>query len=218
MMKYKAILFDLDGTLLDTLKDIGNASNRVLLKHRFPVHPIDSYRNFVGDGVKTLFARALPADKVSDPLIRTCIKEFEEEYSRTWNDETTLYPGISEMLDLVRARGLKMAVLSNKPHEFTKYCVEAFFPEWEFDVVQGIHASIPHKPDPTGALSIARRLGIAPASFLYLGDTGTDMQTACTAGMFPVGALWGFRSSEELIENGAKVVVSHPLEISGFFQ
>ncbi len=218
MMKYKAILFDLDGTLLDTLKDIGNASNRVLLKHQFPVHPIDSYRQFVGDGVNTLFARALPPEKATDPLIRICMKEFEEEYAGTWNEETTLYPGISEMLDLVRARGLKMAVLSNKPHEFTRYCVEAFFPEWEFNVVQGIHASIPHKPDPAGALAIAHRVGIAPGSFLYLGDTGTDMRTARTAGMFPVGALWGFRSSEELIENGAKALASHPLEIAQFLQ
>jgi phosphoglycolate phosphatase len=142
------------------------------------------------------------------------MKEFEQEYSKTWNNETSLYPGISEMLELIRARGLKMSILSNKPHEFTRYCVEAFFPEWEFDLVQGIHASIPHKPDPTGALAIARRLGIAPASFLYLGDTGTDMQTARAAGMFPIGALWGFRSSEELIENGAKVVVSEPSEVA----
>jgi phosphoglycolate phosphatase len=214
MMKYKAILFDLDGTLLDTLKDIGNAANQVLSKRQFPVHPIDSYRNFVGDGVNTLFTRALPEDKISDSLIQACMKEFEQEYSKTWNNETSLYPGISDMLDYIRARGLKMSILSNKPHEFTRYCVEAFFSEWEFDLVQGIHASIPHKPDPTGALAIARRLGIAPASFLYLGDTGTDMQTARAAGMFPIGALWGFRSSEELIENGAKVVVSDPSEVA----
>jgi phosphoglycolate phosphatase len=216
MLKYKAILFDLDGTLLDTLKDIGDAANRVLLKRQFPAHPIDSYRLFVGDGLNTLFTRALPPDKINENLVRSCMKEFEQEYSKNWNNETSAYPGVSEMLDLVRSRGLKMSILSNKPHEFTQYCVEAFFPEWEFDIVQGIQASIIHKPDPSGALAIARRLGIAPTSFLYLGDTGTDMQTARAAGMFPIGALWGFRSSEELIENGAKVVISHPMGIEEF--
>jgi len=215
-MKYKAILFDLDGTLLNTLKDIGNAANNVLSKRQFPIHPIDSYRHFVGDGINTLFRRALPADKINNSLLQTCMKDFEQEYSRTWNNDTSLYPGISEMLDLIRARGLKMSILSNKPHEFTRYCVEAFFPEWEFDAVQGVHASIPHKPDPAGAVSISRRLGIAPSSFLYLGDTGTDMQTARAAGMFPIGVLWGFRSSEELIENGAKEVIGHPMDIERF--
>jgi phosphoglycolate phosphatase len=217
MKKYKAILFDLDGTLLDTLNDIGNAANRVLAKHQFPVHPVDAYRYFVGDGVKTLFARALPADKQNDSIIQTCMKDFEHEYSRNWNNETSLYPGIQEMLDLMQARGLKMAILSNKPQEFTQYCVEGFLYNWNFEAVNGFQASIPPKPHPAGALAIARQMGIAPASFIYLGDTGTDMQTASAAGMYPVGALWGFRSSDELTENGAKVVVNNPLEVAELY-
>lgn len=213
MTKIKAILFDLDGTLLDTLKDLGNAVNRVLSLHHFPVHTIDAYRYFVGDGLRTMIVRALPADKRDASLIKTCMDEFDREYAKNWNDETSLYPGIPEMLDALQSRGLKMAVFSNKPHKFTQECVEAFFSGWEFEIVMGIQSSIPHKPDPTGALAIARHVGVAPASFLYLGDTGTDMQTACSAGMYPVGALWGFRSLDELKENGAKAVVNHPSEV-----
>lgn len=214
MMKYKAILFDLDGTLLNTLNDIGNAVNRVLSRRNFPTHAMDAYRNFVGDGIRTLIVRSLPAENQDASLIRACMDEFNREYDKTWNIETSLYPGIEDMLDLVQDRGLRLAVFSNKPHDFTQNCVDAFFPYREFEVVLGIKESIPHKPDPTGALTIARRMGVAPSSFLYLGDTGTDMQTARAAGMYPVGALWGFRSADELIENGAKAVVSHPEEVA----
>lgn len=214
-MRYKAILFDLDGTLLNTLNDIGNAVNRVLSRQHFPIHPIDAYRYFLGDGVKMLITRALAADKRHEPLIHRCMEEFTQEYARNWNRETTLYPGISEMLDMVQARGLKLAIFSNKPQEFTQYCADEFLSKWIFEVVLGHQASIPHKPDPTGALAIAHQIGMAPVSFLYLGDTGVDMQTACAAGMFPVGALWGFRSLAELEANGAKVVVHHPLDVAG---
>jgi len=214
MRKYKAILFDLDGTLLDTLNDLGNAANRVLSRHHFPVHIMDAYRYFVGDGIRMLITRALPADRQDESLIQICTEEFNREYAQSWNNETSLYPGIEDMLDLVQDRGLRLAIFSNKPHEFTRDCVEAFLYKWEFDVVQGNQASIPHKPDPAGALAIARRMGIAPSSFLYLGDTNVDMQTARAAGMFPVGALWGFRSSDELIESGAKVLVGHPAEVA----
>jgi len=214
MKKYKAILFDLDGTLLDSLNDIANAANRVLSKRQFPAHPVDAYKYFVGDGTKTLFARALPEDKRSDSIIQICMKEFEQEYSKNWNDETSLYPGIEEMLDLIQDHGFKMAILSNKPQEFTQYCVDAFLYKWPFEEVSGFQTSLPPKPDPSAALTIARRMGISPASFLYLGDTGVDMKTAVSAGMYPIGALWGFRSSDELTENGAKVVVDHPLEVA----
>jgi len=214
-MKYEAILFDLDGTLLNTLSDLGNAVNRVLSGHNFPVHPIDAYRYFVGDGLEMLITRVLPEGKGDEAMIHTCMEEFNQEYARNRNNETTLYPGISEMLDMVRAHGMKMAILSNKPQEFTQYCADDYLSKWKFEAILGHQASIPHKPDPTGALAIARRMGIAPASFLYLGDTGVDMQTACSAGMFPAGALWGFRSSAELEANGAKAVVHHPSEVAG---
>ena len=159
--------------------------------------------------------RALPPGQQNESLIWTCMEEFNKEYAKTWNIETSLYSGVSDMLDLVHTRGLKMAIFSNKPREFTQYCVDAYLSEWNFEVVLGFDGSIPHKPDPTGALAIARQIGIAPSSFIYLGDTGVDMQTAYAAGMYPVGALWGFRSSDELTENGAKALVHHPSEVMG---
>jgi phosphoglycolate phosphatase len=212
-MTYTAILFDLDGTLLNTLDDIGNAVNSVLSGHHFPMHPIDAYRAFIGNGVKMLITRALPEDKRHEPLIHTCMEEFAHAYAKNWNKETALYPGISEMLDLVQARGLALAILSNKPQEFTQYCVEEFLSAWRFAAVLGQQDSIPLKPDPTGALMIAHQIGAAPASFLYLGDSGADMQTARAAGMRPVGVLWGFRSLAELTASGADVVLHHPSEV-----
>jgi phosphoglycolate phosphatase len=215
-MRFKAIIFDLDGTLLNTLRDIGDAVNRVLIRRAFPTHPVDAYKYLVGDGARMLIVRALPADKQDESLIQACMEEFSLEYEKNWNLTTSLYPGISEMLDLIQSLGLKMAILSNKPHEFTIYCVNEFLSGWRFESIMGHNASIPHKPDPAGALMIAGRIGVDPGAFLYLGDTGVDMQTACAAGMFPAGALWGFRSSEELKTKGAKLLVNHPREVAEF--
>ena len=212
-MPYKAILFDLDGTLLDTLKDIGNAANRVLAGKGFPTHELDAYRYFVGDGTAMLINRALPEEKRNDDVIRACLTEFLEDYGRNWNVKTLPYEGIPEMLDALNHRGLKMAILSNKPHEFTKQCATKLLSNWNFDVVIGQRNGVPPKPDPAGALEVAKRLNIPPADFLYIGDSGVDMKTAVASGMFPVGVLWGFRSMEELKDNGSLALVDRPSEI-----
>ncbi|OHB34710.1 MAG: HAD family hydrolase [Planctomycetes bacterium GWA2_40_7] len=212
-MSYKAVLFDLDGTLLNTLEDIGDAVNRVLELQGFPAHNMDTYSRFVGDGAINLIIRALPEDKRIDTIIHPCLDAFLEDYGRNWNVKTRPYDGIPELLDTLTVRGLKMAVLSNKPHEYTKQCMKGFLSDWNFDVVFGQRDNVPRKPDPSGALEIAEQLNIAPSDFLYLGDTETDLQTSIAAGMFPVGALWGFRSAKELRENGAKVLIRRPLEI-----
>lgn len=212
-MPYKAVLFDLDGTLLDTIGDIGDAANRILEQNGFPVHSMDAYRRFVGDGALNFIIRALPEDKRIDTIIHPCLDAFLEDYGRNWNVKTKPYDGIPELLDTLTARRLKMAVLSNKPHEYTKQCMAGFLSDWNFDVVFGQRDGVPGKPDPAGALEIAEQLNIAPADFLYLGDTETDLKTSIAAGMFPVGALWGFRSAGELLENGAKILINKPLEI-----
>jgi phosphoglycolate phosphatase len=212
-MPYKAILFDLDGTLLDTLKDIGASVNRVLEGKGFPTHELDTYRYFVGDGSVVLINRALPKEKRNDDVIRTCLTEFLEDYGRNLNVKTKPYEGIPEMLDALNDRGLKMAVLSNKPHEFTKQCVTELLSNWNFDVVIGQRNGAPPKPDPAGALEVAKRLNIPPADFLYIGDSGVDMKTAVASGMFPVGVLWGFRSMGELKDNGSLALVDRPSEI-----
>ena len=210
---FEAILFDLDGTLLDTLEDLSNAANRVLARNGFPTHKMDVYRYFVGDGVAVLMNRALPEDKRNDEIICTCVQEFREEYGQNWNAKTKLYDGVAEMLDTLAAYSLKIAILSNKPDEFTKRCVAEFLPKWTFDIVLGQLNSLPLKPDPAGAKEIAKCLKISPSNFIYLGDTSIDMKTAVAAGMFPVGALWGFRTGKELLENGAQVLIKRPQDI-----
>ncbi len=214
-MHFKSILFDLDGTLLNTLEDLGNAANHVLKKNGFPIHTIDEYRFFVGDGIAMLIKRALPEDKRSEAIIRLCIQAYREEYRRNWNVKTKPYDGITEMLDALTSRHLKMAVLSNKPDEFTKLCVNELFSLWTFEVVLGQRRSFPIKPDPSGAIEIARCMNIPPVDFIYLGDTAIDMKTATASGMFPAGATWGYRSEKELQESGARALLKTPLEVMG---
>jgi phosphoglycolate phosphatase len=212
-MPYKAILFDLDGTLLNTLEDLGNAVNRVLSKKGFPTHKLDAYRYFIGEGTTMLITRALPKEKLNDSTIRACQEAFLKDYGHNWNVKTRPYDGVTEMLDALTARRLKMAVLSNKPHVFTKRCVTDLLSTWAFAAVVGESDTVPQKPDPAGALKVAECLNIPPADFLYLGDSAIDMKTAIAAGMFPVGVLWGFRPMEELKENGAQALIERPLEI-----
>lgn len=209
----RAIVFDLDGTLLNTLEDLCNAVNRVLRTHGFPLHPVDAYRYFVGDGVRVLFERALPEAHRDEETLRTCIAEFREDYAVHWNVATRPYQGIAELLDGLTARGIPMAVLSNKPHDTTVKCITGLLGAWRFHPVFGQREGIPKKPDPAGALEIAQVLALRPETFLYVGDTGTDMLTAAAAGMQPVGALWGFRPERELREHGARVCVPAPPDI-----
>jgi len=212
-VKYKAVLFDLDGTLIDSVDDIGDAANRVLSNRGFPTHPISTYRLFVGEGVRVLFTRALPADKRNQDFIDTCLKEFIEDYRHNYNVKSKLYDGIPELLDALKAHPLKIAVLSNKPDSITKDCVASLLSKWDFDVVFGQRDSVPRKPDPQGAFEVAEKLAIPSSDFLYLGDTAVDMKTAVSAGMFPVGVLWGFRPLNELKENGAQAIIDAPAQL-----
>jgi len=212
-MTYAAVIFDLDGTLLDSLTDIANAANEVLAELNLPVHEVDRYRYMVGDGVAVLFERAIGEDRVEPALIERCVASFRETYERHWNQQSRPYEGIAPMLDVLLSRRLKLAVLSNKPQDFTERCVREYFSAWPIAPVFGQRVGIPRKPDPTAALEIATQLHVAPADCLYLGDSLVDMQTACRAGMFAVGALWGFRPRAELEAHGAAAVVAHPREV-----
>lgn len=212
-MNFKAIIFDLDGTLLDTLDDLADAGNRVLAEAGLPVHATDSYRYFVGDGLVTLIQRILPENMRSTATVQQVAEAFRDTYATNWNAKTKLYAGVAEMLTELERLGLSLNVLSNKPDDFTKICVREFFGDTSFVHIIGNRTGVPKKPDPAGALQIAESLGLDPADVLYLGDTATDMQTAVRAGMFPVGALWGFRTARELEESGAKRLVGHPAEV-----
>jgi len=211
---FQAIILDVDGTLLDTLQDLADSMNSTLRHFGFPVHELEKYKHFVGDGMENLVRRSLPDSAKTGPgLISRCIEMMQQIYERNWNVKSRPYPGIPELLDALTARGLKMAVLSNKPHELTQKAIEGLLPAWRFEVVMGECPPVPRKPDPSSALEIANRLGVEPARFLYLGDTATDMKTANAAAMYAVGALWGFRNAEELIVSGAKKLIAKPAEL-----
>lgn len=212
-MGFKAIIFDLDGTLLDTIEDLADSMNTVLERHGFAIHSIDSYKYFVGDGMLTLVRRAIPLDNPDEETVNSYLNEMREEYGAGWAKKTKLYDGIAELLDGLAAKNIKLSVLSNKPHKFTEIVVERFLSSWRFDVVYGERAGIPKKPNPAGAFEIAGILKIRPDQFLYLGDTNVDMKTAVSAGMYAVGASWGFRTVDELIESGAKEIINHPTEL-----
>jgi phosphoglycolate phosphatase len=209
-MPCRAVLFDLDGTLLDTLEDLAHAANAALSACGHPTHSVPAYRMLVGAGVRKLFERALPSGRVTPAEIERCAAVFREAYGKGWNIRTRPYDGIDDMLEQVAQRGLAMAVLSNKPDDFTQTCVREYFPDVPFALVLGEKPGVPPKPDPTGARHIVAVLGISPEEFLYLGDTSIDMETARLAGMRPVGALWGFRSQEELVAAGAEIVLEQP--------
>jgi phosphoglycolate phosphatase len=208
---FRAVLFDLDGTLADTLADLANATNWALAQVGCPPHPADSYRYRVGNGARELCARALPADKqeLTDQVLRLMARRYDEHCFEL----TKLYPGIPELVSALTERQFKLAVLSNKPDKFTMRMVAHYFNPSPFAVVRGQLPNVPLKPDPAAAVQIAQELAIAPAHWLYLGDTNTDMRTALAAKMHPVGVLWGFRDREELLQSGAEHIVAKPQEV-----
>ena len=212
-MEYSAVIFDLDGTLLDTLADIADAANRVLVSRQLPPHDVPAYRHFVGDGVEALMQRAMPAEHRDAEIIASSSAQFRRVYGETWNLSTRPYPGISELLDLLVQRQVEMAVLSNKPHANTIACVDEFFDASTFAVVFGQRNGIPCKPDPASALEISSALAVSPARCLFVGDSNVDMQTAVNAGMTGIGVTWGFRSRAELLDSGAQLAIDHPLDL-----
>lgn len=208
-MKTKAVLFDLDGTLTNTLNDISSAMNRALRLHGLPEFPVDAYRYLVGDGAKKLAERAVRDRQELAEQVRQTYQAYYETHALV---TTQPYAGIPELLAALRARGLTLCVLSNKPDADTKNVVRHFFPEVDFGLVRGQVEGVPVKPDPAGAFAVAEALGISPEEFLYLGDTSVDMTCARRAGMHPVGVLWGFREEEELRASGAEFIIRTPME------
>lgn len=209
----RAIIFDLDGTLLDTLEDIAISANFALTSLGLQAQEHDKYRYFVGEGVFKLFENIFTSNPQSSETIRKAVTLFEEHYSKQFNQNTRLYEGVSKMLTFLQKRGFKMAILSNKPDSFTKMCAVKYLRQWKFDKVYGTREGVPRKPHPQGALEIADFLHVKANECYYLGDTMIDMQTANSAGMIAIGALWGFREENELREYGAQYLAHTPSEV-----
>lgn len=209
----RAVMFDLDGTLLDTIEDLGNAMNNTLESLGFPTHDYAFYKKAVGDGAPQLTERSLPPPARTPEGIRQALMIMRAEYEKRWACRTCPYAGIVALLSALHRKGIIMAVLSNKPDAKTRDCVAHFFPDTPFAIVRGAQDNMPLKPAPDAALAICRELTIPLDQWLYVGDTDTDMQTAVNAGLYGVGAAWGFRDREELLAYGAQTVIDTPGEL-----
>lgn len=207
----KTVIFDLDGTLLDSIEDIASSMNKVLESLQLPTHKIEDYKHFVGGGVDILVENAL--SNQSKEIKDEVIKRFKIEYDGKLHSKTLPYDGIYELLDELKKLDINLAVLSNKPHEFTVSYVNHFFKNYNFKEIHGQKKDVPKKPDPKAALDIVKCLDSSCENTYFIGDTKIDMQTAKNANMTAIGVLWGFRDEKELRENGADFIVKEPLEI-----
>lgn len=209
----KVVIFDLDGTLLDSIEDIAGATNRVLEARGLAPFSVEETKLLVGDGIAEMIRRAFGSRGVaalSDADVAGIITDYRREYQAAWRLHSRPYRGIPELLAGLAKRDVKMAVLSNKSHPFTTLMTAELLPEFRFDSVRGAVPGVPLKPDPAPALAIASELGVEPAACIFLGDTSVDMKTATAAGMFAVGALWGFRTADELRQSGAAALIASP--------
>lgn len=214
-MRYGAVIFDLDGTLLDSIEGIAETANFLLKNSGFPVFSREEYKKFVGDGLEKLVYRILPRNKRGE--LDRYVWEYRKLYKKTWQKKTRVYKGVRELLNFLSERKIKKAVLSNKSDEFAKIMVKKLLPEDFFGIIWGERSGIPRKPDPYAALQIASKFSMNPENVLMVGDSGIDMQTAKNAGMVPVGVAWGLREAGELLEQGACRVISKPLDLLDFF-
>jgi phosphoglycolate phosphatase len=212
-LQIKGIVFDLDGTLLNTLKSIAAAFNRTLKKMDMPEHELEDYRYFIGEGVYKCAERCLPLERRSKENIDRLVELEREDYSTSWKADAEPYNGIKTLISSAKEKGFKLAVLSNKDDRFAKQCVDHYFPDLPFESIIGYSDSVPHKPDPTGANLIAQTLDLQPEELVMVGDTSIDILTAQACNMHSVGVLWGFREINELKKAGAEKIIKHPAEL-----
>ena len=207
------LILDLDGTLVDSLTGIAASLNHSLAEYKHATHPPSAVRNFVGDGVVMLVKRAL--GETHEPTLATSIIDsFKGHYDANWQSGTRAYEGITEALESLNEAGYPLAVLSNKPHAFTTAMAQRVFPTIEFAAVLGQRDGVPHKPEPQGALEIAKMTGHAPLDCIVIGDSTMDLETARRAGMRAIAVTWGYHDRERLIEAGATHMIDHPHELN----
>lgn len=207
----RGVIFDLDGTLVDTLEDLAGTMNYLLRRDGYPVHPVEKYRYFVGRGILNAIRAALPPEETV--RAQSYLNDFIEYYEEHCLDTTRPYDGIPELLEDLRTSGCAVAVVTNKSEPQARRIVKTLLPGFDPDLVRGARPGVPLKPDPLGALETAAAMKLDPTQLILAGDSGVDMETARGGGFFPCGVLWGFRSREELEGAGARFLASRPREI-----
>ena len=211
-MHYKAVIFDLDGTLINSLEDLAESANKMLESYGYPTHSLEAYKQMIGNGVHELMKRCMP-DNIGADRIAEGAARYKEIYKARFLEKTRSYEGILDVLKELSIREIPMAVCTNKPTEDAHTIVEVLFEKDTFREVIGDEPGLPRKPDPAKVLAIADRFGVLPEETVYIGDSMVDMKTAVHANMLPVGVLWGFRDQQELEDNGARVLLEHPKEL-----
>jgi len=187
--------------------------NNILKKYNFPLFSYDEYKLLIGDGIEIFVERVLPNEFRNDEWMKKIMDEMRIEYEKNWSNKTKPFSGINELLKILITKNVKFAVLSNKPHRFTNLCIEKYFNEFKFDAIIGAQEGIPKKPDPAGINKIKEIFKLDDNQIYFIGDSGVDILTAKNANIIPIGALWGYRMLEELINSGAKYIAKHPLDI-----
>lgn len=209
----KLAIFDLDGTLLNSIDDLGKAANYALEQKGYPIHNMASYPFLVGNGVRNLLLRALPEDARTESVINDVLKNFKEYYNEHNCDYTTPYEGITELLEALSQIDVKIAVASNKYQQATEKIVKHYFPNIEFVAINGQKEGIPVKPDPSIVFDILAKAETTKDETIFIGDSGVDMDTARRACIDSIGVTWGFRPEKELIEHFADTIVHKPSQI-----
>lgn len=213
----KAVIFDLDGTLINSLTDIALCANKVLEEFNLPTHEIEDYKKFVGGGALFLMKNCSPKETSDDKILKL-FERFKEIYDTAIYSNTKPYKGVYELLDELKKQEIKVGILSNKPHEFTLKYVNKFFSKYDLKEVHGQKENIPKKPDPIAAQLIVDAFEMKNEDIFFIGDSDVDMQTATNARMIAVGVSWGFRGVDELIDNGARHIVQTPIDILKLFK
>lgn len=216
-MKFKGVIFDLDGTLVNSLEDIADAMNTVLLSLSYPIHGYEAYQYFIGSGLRNLVSKSLPETNNDEKHIDSCYQLMIEEYSINCTRKTKAYDGIIELLDQLISNDIKLSVFSNKSDELTKKITAELFPGY-FKTVVGLSIEALKKPNPSEAITISKSLGLETEEIIFVGDSGIDMQTAKNANMLAVGVSWGYRPEEELTATGSKYIISSPLDLIQILQ
>lgn len=210
---YKACIFDLDGTLADTVESIANVANQILERFSLPAQPAEDYRYYAGDGGDVLMERCMRAAGGDFTHLEEGRRLYREIFIKDPLYKVTVFDGMEDTIRELKIRGVKLAVLSNKPHDSSVRVVEGLFGKDTFDVIQGLEVGMKRKPDPCGAWKIAEKFQVRPEECLYVGDTNTDMKTGKAAGMYTIGVLWGFRDRKELEDNHADRIIERPEQL-----